>query len=439
MANKPNFQRAPVPAPPPGTEFPNTGGLPLKQAQVTLTPWTRQMLESMGWKEGDPIPGNIGPMLTEAVKAMAQQPAGHPMGEAPPPGSRVQIGKVTNFEDLPPEHQQELKQAMREAQEMEQARHNSPRTRAERDVPDTLSPGVREAAVQARALELAAEANKPIEVVLTKGKGPDFRTKPVAPATPPPAAPRPERTFDDVVAGLPPHLQPRPGAQVAGMSGIAPFVSEGMPRPQTPPEPEPTPEPEPEPEHTHEDNAGGSLPLLHCPRCMLNLNVPFSIEPTQDDRLGFVATILGASRFHKTYRLMDNRILLTFRSMTAPEVDLVFRQLRLDQLSGEILGDADYFARLNMYRMVCMLDRIADGSGSVLSDVPPILEIPYDEPEYGQPKRTRLVPMVEWFNNEVCNTESLRRIVAQQHRIFQRLIEALEAQTAEPDFWKEIG
>jgi hypothetical protein len=168
------------------------------------------------------------------------------------------------------------------------------------------------------------------------------------------------------------------------------------------------------------------------------LSIGFDVEPTDADRISFVATILGTERFKKTYPLMGGKINVSFRSLTADETDLVFRQMRLDQIKGEILGDADYFGRLNVYRLALMVENISDGQGQIITDVPPIFDIPYDEPEFGMPSQTRIVPMVEWFNKEVCTTESLRRVVSQKHREFQRLLEALEAQTGEPDFWRGI-
>jgi hypothetical protein len=360
-----------------------------------------------------------------------------------------------NFEDLPPERQAELRQAMAEAAEVSAARAAAPRTQAESQVPSTLSPGVREAAITARAAEIAKQttqappeaAGEP-EVVL-KSSGPDFRRNP---EPPPEAAPTPvyndppPASVDDVVAAMPERLKPPPGAQVAGMSGIAPFVTGQIPKPPqggqaapAPPPPETDPEPQPETDPLPEEGAGGELPITRCPRCLWNMSHSFEANPTEEDRVAFVATILGTDRFRKQYSLLGGKFRVMFRSLTSDETDLVFRQMRLDQLRMEILGDADYFGRLNVYRLACMVEKISQGDGTIIADVPPIMDIPYDSPEFGQPEQTRLIPMVEWFNSEVCKTESLRRIVAQKHREFQRILEALEAQTSDPSFWTEIG
>jgi hypothetical protein len=46
--------------------------------------------------------------------------------------------------------------------------------------------------------------------------------------------------------------------------------------------------------------------------------------------------------------------------------------------------------------------------------------------------------MRDWFYKEIVTQEPLRRIIGQQHREFQRLVEALEAMTSDSSFWKGI-
>jgi hypothetical protein len=303
-----------------------------------------------------------------------------------------------------------------------------------------MDPGVREAAINAQLADMqrrTAQPEQPQVSVVSGPSKPDFRKQPPEPDPPKPQPvynQPPPATAEEVVAAMPASMKPPEGANVH-TDGIAPFVTQGVPKPPpaTPPHKS---EPDPEPEQ-ESDEAGGGAVVRHCPRCMWNLSYSFDADPTEVDRAAFVATILGA-RFEKTYEAMGGGIQITFRSLSADEVDLVFRQMRIDQLNGEVITEPDYFGRMNTYRMACMVKQIANRNGTIVADLPPIFDIPYDEPEFGSPKQTRLIPLLDYFNKEVCPTESLRRVVAQQHRAFQRLLEALEAQTAEPGFWKEI-
>lgn len=398
---QPNFRRGTVPAPPPGTSLPDTGGLPFAKG-VTLTPWTRNMLKGMGWKEGDPIPGEIGTHIQRAVAEAQRDQGGLPVPGAKP-GDRTKIGRQVNFEDLSPERQEELRDVMAQYQQ----ELNSPAAQQARSIEaglTTLSPGVQAAARQAAVAVMASNAKPAMpEVVLTRGGGPDFRR----PQPPPP----------------PPVTPPQP----------APQVTQAVPPPAAA-----APEPEPEapvspPEES--GDAGGIVPVQVCPRCLWNLSHAFEAWPTPQDRVAFVATILGSSRFVKSYAVMGGGITLWFRSLLAAETDLIFKQMRYDALNQQILGEVDYFSRLNVYRLTCMLYKITDERGAIVTEVPDPLGIPYDE----QPGETLLVPFVGWFNDNVCTTESLRHIASQHHRQFQRVVEALEAQTGNADFWKGIG
>ena len=150
--NQPNFRRGTVPAPPPAMQLPDTGGKPLTKG-VTISPWTRNMLEGMGWKDGDPIPGEIGQEIQRVVAQVQAEQGGKPLPNAKP-GDRTRIGKQVNFEDLPPERQAELQQAWQQYH----AEQNSPavqQLRALNTQSPTLSPGVQAAARQAAVAAMA--------------------------------------------------------------------------------------------------------------------------------------------------------------------------------------------------------------------------------------------------------------------------------------------
>ena len=106
----------PKPVPPPaldnGQKYLNeiTGGEkpPLKSGQITFSDMTRRNLEAVGWKEGDPVPGDFGVELQriqqEVARDKAQALQDTPLAAdwKPPKIDFVQI------EDLPPARQQEI-------------------------------------------------------------------------------------------------------------------------------------------------------------------------------------------------------------------------------------------------------------------------------------------------------------------------------------------
>ena len=79
--------------------------------------------------------------------------------------------------------------------------------------------------------------------------------------------------------------------------------------------------PESLPGHAHEKNG-------RCAHCGLNFKEIADVEPTKDDVRNFVAYILGAADFSKSYAYMADNVKATFRPREAREVDAIIRILR---------------------------------------------------------------------------------------------------------------
>lgn len=187
-----------------------------------------------------------------------------------------------------------------------------------------------------------------------------------------------------------------------------------------------------------ESAAGGELPIKQCPRCLCDVTQAYDVEATADDKARYVAAILGGTRFTKTTKLLGGAVHVTYRGLTPREVETVFKQLNLDSRNGLFLGNADYMSKLQTYRFCLSVAKI-EGTTGIMAEVPPLDEIPYDEPAPDQPAQTALVPLMEYIDKEVFHSESLRRVVFMGFHDFQRLTEKLEAMTTNEDFWHEIG
>ena len=178
--------------------------------------------------------------------------------------------------------------------------------------------------------------------------------------------------------------------------------------------------------------------LPFCPRCGWDMRQKFDIEVTDLDKEDFLASVLGGTRFERRFSLMGGKVVFRFRSMLAEENRLVHRQLVLDQESKDVVTPAEWFLRLMEYRLACSLERVENGEGRVMQEVPKLDEMPHKPPE-GQPLQTGLVPLLAFVNNKVLAHEVTRRLAGQHFRQFQRLVEALEAMALEPSFWNGIG
>lgn len=175
------------------------------------------------------------------------------------------------------------------------------------------------------------------------------------------------------------------------------------------------------------------LPITtFCPRCGWDMRQKFDVVPTDRDKEDFLATLLGGTRFKKRYDLFGGRVVVTFRSVLAEENKLIYRQLVLDQQSGVVNTEAEWFVQLMDYRLACALDTIADKNGKIISEVPEL------DMEASTKEKTTLVDQLDVINKNVLAQEATRRLVGMHLRQFQRLIEAIEAMAVEPSFWNGI-
>jgi hypothetical protein len=126
---------APGPAGSPFEEVPGLGRLPLQPGTaVRLTDFERQSLKKLGWKEGDPVPGNLAEAIEAGRRSAADTAGMTPVDPATPPLEYREV----KIEDLDPQSQRRLSAAMQDMLAREAARRAAP------SIPDA-APGVQEA------------------------------------------------------------------------------------------------------------------------------------------------------------------------------------------------------------------------------------------------------------------------------------------------------
>jgi hypothetical protein len=136
--------------------------------------------------------------------------------------------------------------------------------------------------------------------------------------------------------------------------------------------------------------------------------------------------------------ILNGELTVTFRTLTADESSLVLQQLSYDQRNGKVNTQGDYWMMLMDYRLCISVAQITASDGRAIVEIPPLADIPYDGTIDGRPE-TALVPMLAWFNKAAVANEFTRRMIGQQQRQFQRIVETLEAQATEPSFWGGIA
>jgi hypothetical protein len=394
QAPPPAIVPRPVAAPAGATLQLDPNGPPLPKRQVFLPESTKVELRKIGWQEGDPLPGDFNLRLQEifAEQARERESAKHPLPDDWEPPKL----KTVNLSELSPERQAELQETLRDYKK-EMAAEAARQAAAAEIAKDNA--GVSPSVQQAR--QIAAEAAQPPAVT-----GKNF-------------------TFVDD--------RPLPeGKKLGGVSGISPTFAkiEQLKQERAPQQP---------PQHTHEPpaTAGVAIPHQNCPRCKWDLARPFDVVVTDQDKIAFRAALLhpqSKGRFRKEYTILPG-LTVRFRGMTLQEKDWLRKQMKREVRAGNIVSEAEFYAEMMAFRLACSTERI-DFDGDA-NDIPEVASIP--RAEDADSAQTPLADMRQWFETEVAPTESLMALLATEHAEFQRLVEALETQGTDPNFWQGIA
>jgi HPt (histidine-containing phosphotransfer) domain-containing protein len=330
-----------------------------------VSDFTKKTLEQFGWKNGDPIPADLGEVMVNIKNTL-------------PPSDRVDV--LIAKEDMSEADVDRVKKLLRTAKDVSRKQ-----TEAEKYEEETagMSDSVRKA-------------------------------------------------LDRLKTSMPEIVDDREEAAAAEPTAAAeaPAPAEA---PVTAPESETAPE-------LPLGTTGVNAPMLvlpFCPRCGWDMQQKFDVEVTDTDKEDFLATLLGGERFRRDYELAGGKMRVRFRSMLADENFLVQRQLLLDQANKEIFSEAEWFLRMAEYRMACSLEGVYNGEGKPIMLNSELHDVQFTPPEH-QPTQTALPTARQNINTKVLAHEVTRRLVANQLRKFQRLIEALEAMALEPSFWNGI-
>ena len=384
--SSPNFKRPVAPPAAPVGQLPQFAGgqLPLRPAEVYVSDDMARQLKAIGCdpSKGDPVPVGLPDMVEQVRRKFAGEKAvADAQVAAIGATQRIKQPPPVDISTLPPEAIAELTEFMDQAKAYQKQQKTA----------GNMHPSVAAASQQVASMAKA----------------------------------KPETEF--VVQTSPSFAQPKPVPPLAA-APVAETQIEFTP----PPAPEP---PAAEPAATTEAGAGSVDHI--CQQCGYDNRIALNVEPSQEDIRAFVVAILSGDRFYKQISLMGNRLFVLFRTLTSQESETVMTQLRYDVENGEIDTQGEFLARMADYRMVLGIAKITRADGSVMTEIQPMKDIPYENPT-PEKKQTVLWPLRQWLLNTGITQEELRRIIGREHRNFQRLHEALEARTADPNFWNGI-
>jgi hypothetical protein len=394
-------------------QLPGEGRLPMRTGEIRMSDYTRRQLQAAGWKDGDPIPGDLGIRLKEIqAEVIAEREAVRLEDSELAAGWKPVNASFVSIEDLPPERQAEVREYLADYKSQVERDKQQADKNAEIDaiIPANVQGQQREvmrnAILEGEAASAARAARNPEQeqsIVL------DDR-KPVAPPIPVPS-----------------------GKNYAGMIGNTDVASkiEALKQKQTTPAPEPVqPSPVVEPQTMTPESHGP------CPRCSWPTDKAFEVTIDDHDKQLFIMNTIGVSRFEKKYDLLQGNARVFFRSLTTSETALLSQQLGAMVRSGEIIGDAEYWAHLMEFRLAMSVSQI-DVGGNVLYKVEPIADWAKANPPTDPSKPVQVTPIPrlrDHLYEKGITQEPFRRIVGRTFQQFQRLVEALEVLTSAENF-----
>jgi len=185
--------------------------------------------------------------------------------------------------------------------------------------------------------------------------------------------------------------------------------------------------PSPEPEVVSE------VKITQCKHCGFPVDQE-DVIVNDRDKYNFLQAVLGGTRFYKEFALFDGNLKITYRTLTTPETDLVFRQMALEMKDNTIESSADYWLKLMTYRLALAVERIETPSGGPIL-IPELKEFKVD---FDPVLKTPIPKITEHVMSEIAPQETIRRILVNQLAHFQRTVEHLEARMNDSDFWKVI-
>jgi hypothetical protein len=151
------------------------------------------------------------------------------------------------------------------------------------------------------------------------------------------------------------------------------------------------------------------------------------------DKLMYLACIMGEQpRFTREVSLFDGRIRIVFRTLRPAETDQILEQVDFDMAEKRIRNQYHYMRKVNTYRMLASIDRIARDNQpwTVLGDA---VNLKTD-----RTPNTVLIARETMLNRDWFTSDSLRSVVQQQFTQFEKTVKEIERQATNPDFFKGI-
>lgn len=190
-----------------------------------------------------------------------------------------------------------------------------------------------------------------------------------------------------------------------------------------------------------------------CPHCGMKPDEPPTTVPDRADKLLFLHCILGEQLFTKTYSCFDGAVELTFRTLRAAELDILYQETFVARRRGMLVTTEDAASHMLSLRMYAQLLSVRTSHGlrvnlpdgltkftspdasktwdslyPVQSESSPVLE--------SDPTKTLLLQIQSHIVREVLKSDTIVRAARLFNDRFCALISAMELRILDDPFWR---
>ena len=168
----------------------------------------------------------------------------------------------------------------------------------------------------------------------------------------------------------------------------------------------------------------------YCAHCGHNQAFKDVVEITEVDKVGFLQTLLGLQPFTKAFKLYGGRFNLLIRALQPEEMDLCFRQVFIDRQKERTTNPAEEAEHLARYKACLQISTLV-GPG-----------LHYKAPGGlpAAPKDGDTPVYAAWlqFQHDVDKSETLHRILLGTVGRFNQIVQRLEDNADNENFWPAI-
>ena len=166
-----------------------------------------------------------------------------------------------------------------------------------------------------------------------------------------------------------------------------------------------------------------------CPRCGWNTSKPFSVDPTEEDKISFVRSVLGNKQFTKEMYAMGDKLIFTFRSLKQNEIDAIAKQVDKD-LEAAYTGNTTENDQALASKLSTLL-AVESAKYSMVFSLLKVNDQEFTPPELdGKDLEVLREEFNKQFNGQVYSIMMLK------YFRFEELINKLSDMAENPNFWR---